>query len=114
MSSTHVYMTIEWYVPIGQARSTTLALHSIAAETRMTHGCLGCSVAADLSHRGTVRYTEEWLTEQHLRRQMQSDTFSQLITLIEGATEPPRIEFALPDRTRGLDFVAEVRATASS
>ena len=112
MSSTHVHMKIEWYVPIGQARPTTLALHSIAAETRMTRGCVGCSVAADLTHRGTVRYTEEWLTEQDLRIQMQSDTFSQLIRLIEGATEPPRIEFALPHQTRGLDFVAEVRAIA--
>ena len=26
MSSTHVHLTIEWYVPIGQARPTTLAL----------------------------------------------------------------------------------------
>jgi quinol monooxygenase YgiN len=112
MSSTHVHVTIEWHVPIGQAHPTTMALHSIAAETRMAHGCVGCSVAADLTHRGTLRYTEEWLTEQDLRVEMQSDTFGQLIRLIEGATEPPRIEFALPHQTRGLDFVVEVLAIA--
>ena len=112
MSSTHVHMTIEWNVPIGQSRPTTLALHSIAGETRMTHGCVRCSVAADLTHHGTVRYTEEWRTEEDLRIHMQSDTFGQLIRLIEGATEPPRIEFALPHQTRGLDFITEVLATA--
>jgi len=105
-------MKVEWHVPISQASSTMSALHSIAAETRTRHGCVGCSVATDLTHRGTVRYTEEWLTEEDLRTQMQSDTFVQLIRLIEGATEPPRIEFVLPHETRGLDFVAEVRATA--
>ena len=41
----------------------------------MTHGCVRCSVTADLTHHGTVRYTEEWLTEQDLRIQMPSDTF---------------------------------------
>ena len=112
MSSTHVHLTIEWYMPIDQARPTTLALHSVAAETRMTHGCVRCSVAADFAHHGTVRYTEEWLTEQDLRVHMQSDTFSQLMRLIDGATEPPFIEFALPHQTRGLDFVAEVLASA--
>jgi quinol monooxygenase YgiN len=110
MPSTHVHMTMEWYVPLGQTRHITLALHSIAAETRMAHGCVACSVTTDLSNRGTVRYTEKWLTEQDLRTQMQSETFGRLIMLIEDASEPPRIEFALPNQTRGYDFVAEVRA----
>src|SRR4051794_15534056 len=108
MSSRHVHMAIEWYVPLGQTRPITMALHSIAAETRTTRGCVGCSVATDLTNRGTVRYTEEWLTEQDLRAQMLSYTFSQLIMLIESAAEPPRIEFSLPNITRGFDFVAEV------
>jgi len=32
-----------------------------------------------------------------------------LITLIDDAIEPPRIEFTLPGGTRGLDYVAEVQ-----
>jgi quinol monooxygenase YgiN len=105
-------MTIEWFVPLGQARSMTMALHSIAADTRTIPGCLGCSVAADLTERNTVRYSEEWRTEDDLRRRMQSDTFSQLIMLIEEAVQSPQIEFKLPQETRGLDFVHEVRAAA--
>jgi hypothetical protein len=31
------------------------------------------------------------------------------VTLVEDATEQPRIEFALDRETRGLDFVEEVR-----
>ena len=61
-------------------------------------------------NRGTVRYTEEWLTEDDLRQRMRSDTFSHLITLMEDAAQPPRIEFTLAHETRGLDFVEEVRA----
>jgi quinol monooxygenase YgiN len=112
MVAKHVWLTIEWFVPLSRARPITMALHSIAAETRATHGCVGCSVATDLTERGAVRYTEEWETEEDLRLRTQSDTFSQLIMLIEDATQPPRIEFTLLNETRGFDFVAEVRAAA--
>ena len=109
MSITHVRMTIEWSVPIGQTRPITMALHTLAADTRAAHGCIGCSVAADIGTRGTVRYTEEWLTEDDLRHRLLSDSFAQLIALIEEGSQPPRIEFLLAHETRGLDFVEEVR-----
>ena len=109
MLSTGVRMTIEWHVPFGQTRPITMALHSLAADTRTTRGCVGCSVTADIGKRGTVRYVEDWQTEDDLRRRIQSDTFSKLVTLLEDAIQPPRIEFALDQETRGLDFVEEVR-----
>jgi quinol monooxygenase YgiN len=60
MFSRGVRMMIEWFVPFGQTRALTMALHSLAAETRTTPGCIGCSVATDIGNRGTVRYIEEW------------------------------------------------------
>jgi quinol monooxygenase YgiN len=105
-------MLIEWFVPLGQSRPITIALHSVAENTRATPGCVGCSVSTDIAKRATVRYIEEWSTEADLREHMRSDTFDHLVTLIEVATQPPRIEFELAHATRGLDFVEEVRATA--
>jgi quinol monooxygenase YgiN len=104
-------MTIEWLVPLGQTRPITMALHSLASDIRNTRGCIGCSVATDIGNRGTVRYTEEWLTEEDLRRHVRSDLFAQIVTLMEDAAQPPRIEFTLVHETRGLDFVEEVRAS---
>jgi len=112
MLSTCVRMTMEWFVPLGQTRPITMALHSLAADTRTTRGCIGCSVSTDIGNRGTIRYVEEWQTEEDLRRRVQSDTFAKLVNLVEGATQPPRIEFALDRETRGLDFVEEVRRTS--
>jgi len=106
-------MTIEWLVPLGQMRPITVALHSLAADTRTTRGCVGCSVSTDIASRGTVRYVEEWQTEADLRRRLRSETFSQLVALIEEAVQPPRIEFTLDHETRGFDFMEEVRSAAS-
>jgi len=112
MLSACVRMTIEWHVPLGQTRPITIALHSLAADTRTTRGCVGCSVSTDIGSRGTIRYVEEWQTEEDLRRRVRADSFAKLVTLIEDATQPPRIEFALDRETRGLDFVEEVRKSA--
>jgi quinol monooxygenase YgiN len=100
-------MTVEWFVPLGQARPITLALHDMMIDTRRAHGCLGCSVSTGLTDRGTVRYVEEWQTEEDLRLRLESDSFRELVALIEDATEPPLVEFSLPDGVRGLDYVEE-------
>jgi len=107
--TTHIRMTVEWFVPLGQARSLTMALHGLMTDIRAVHGCLGCYVSTGMFDQGTVSYIEEWRTEEDLRRRLQSDMFSVLAALIEGSIEHPKIEFLLPGGTRGLDFVEEVR-----
>ena len=113
MGSTSVRMSVEWYVPTGQARPITMALHSLANETRTMRGCIGCSVSTDFANQGAIRYTEEWLSEEDLRERVLADTFVQLVTMMEESLEPPRVEFVLGHGTRGLDFVEEVRASLS-
>jgi quinol monooxygenase YgiN len=113
MFSTPVRMIVEWYVPTGQARPVTMALHALASETRTMRGCLGCSVATDLANKGTVRYTEEWLSEPDLRDRLRADTFGQLLAMMEETTSPPVVEFVLDHEKRGLDFATEVRESLS-
>src|SRR4051794_37852153 len=105
MSSTHVKMTIEWSVPIGQTRPLTSTLHSLAAAIRPTRGCTACSVSTDLANRNVVRYVEEWQSESDLRNRVNADSFAQLVTLMEDASQPPQIEFALARETKGFEFI---------
>jgi len=111
MSFTHVRMTLEWLVPIGQTRSITMALHSLASDVRSTAGCVSCSVSTEMANRGVVRYVEEWETEEDLRLRVSADAFASLIALLEEAAQPPRVEFALTRGTRGFDFAEEVRGS---
>ena len=104
-----VRMTVEWLVPLGQARPITQALHTMMVDMRRSHGCIGCSLSTGIRDQGTVRYTEEWETEDDLRRRLEGSSFSNLAALIDEATEPPLVEFALPGGVRGLDYVEEAR-----
>ena len=109
MSPTRARMTIEWSVPIGQARPLTSALNFLAADVRPTRGCVSCSVSTDFANRNVVRYMEEWQTEGDLRQRVAGEKFGQLVTLMEDASQPPQIEFSLPRGTKGVEFIEEAR-----
>jgi hypothetical protein len=42
-------------------------------------------------------------------RRLEASSFSNLAALIDRATRPPLVEFALPGGVRGLDYVEEAR-----
>lgn len=102
-------MTIEWNVPLGQTRPLTTALHTVAVDVRPMPGCTSCSVSTDIGKRGVVRYVEEWSSELDLKKRLRSESFVQLITLMEDSGQAPRIEFELSRECRGLDYLEEVR-----
>lgn len=109
MATTTVRMTVEWLAPAAQARSLAFALHALSADLQSAPGCLRCSVSTDLAHRGGLRYTEEWASEEALRSRIASSAFLRLAALLEATVNAPRLEFTLPGGPRGLDFVEEVR-----
>jgi hypothetical protein len=57
----------------------------------------------------TVRYVEEWLNEDDLRQRVCSDRFTSLLGVLESVPEAPEVQFEFVARTRGLDYVEEVR-----
>ena len=77
--------------------------------TRAEPGCVGCSLSTDMGRQVVIRYTEEWKTEDDLKRQLRSDRFVVLAELMEHASEVPTIEFALRDSTRGIEYAEEIR-----
>ena len=81
----------------------------LASPTRIEPGCLGCRVWTEDSEEPTVRYVEEWATEDAMRRRVRSQRFTRLLEVLESAPLPPRVEFDFVTETRGLDYVAEVR-----
>jgi quinol monooxygenase YgiN len=114
MVSPAVTMTLRWRVPLGESRCITDALHRVMAAARAQFGCVGCSVTTHVGRQVGVEYTEEWASEDDLRRELRSERFTSLAALMESATESPYVEFSLTTGRRGLDYVAEVRAELAS
>lgn len=109
MTRGQAHLVLEWNVLPGQSQSIAAALQAVMLATRREAGCLGCAMSTSAAERVTLRYEEDWDTEENLRQQVRSDRFRVLATLVESAMETPRIEFVLPEGTRGIDYATEVR-----
>jgi quinol monooxygenase YgiN len=84
------------------------ALRFLMTATRLEPGCQGCSAWAEPD--STVHYLEEWASENDLQQRVRSAAFTSLLGVMESAQEPPRVQFDFVTKTRGLDYVAEVRS----
>ena len=82
------------------------ALRFIVLGTRLEPGCLRCRAWADPD--STVRYLEEWATEPDMKRHVRSESFTSLLSILESASNP-HVQFDFVTKSRGLDYVAEVR-----
>ena len=86
------------------------AFHFLVVGTRLERGCLGCSTWIDPD--STVHYVEEWATEEDMRARVRSDRFTSLLGVVESAREA-NVHFDFVTKTRGLEYVAEVRNQAT-
>jgi quinol monooxygenase YgiN len=109
MITAAVRMTLKWRVVPGEAAAITPALQTILVRTRAELGCLGCSLTEEMRAHIEIRYVVDWESESDLQRQIRSNDFSRLAELMERGTEPPSIEFALPDGIRGMEYAENVR-----
>ena len=85
-------------------------LRFLMTTTRLEPGCLDCTAWTERDL--TVNYSEGWATELDARRRVRSSGFTSLLSVMECASEPPRVQFDFVTQTRGLDFVEEVRGGA--
>ena len=87
------------------------ALRFLVMSTRLEQGCLGCSAWTDPD--GTVRCVEEWATEHDMQRRVKSERFTSLLSVIESAKDA-QVQFDFVTRTRGIEYVAQVRETPAT
>jgi quinol monooxygenase YgiN len=95
--------------PAGGTEQLVHTLRFLASPIRIEPDCLGCRVWVEDTDESTVRYVEEWTTEEAMRLRVRSERFTRLLEVLESASEAPCVQFDFVTETRGLDYVAEVR-----
>jgi len=88
------------------AQNLLEAFQYLMMSTRFEVGCAECNVWLDSD--STVRYTELWTSEDDMRRRVSSLQFTSLLSVVEAAQEA-QVQFDFVTKTRGLDYIAEVR-----
>ena len=103
-----VRLAVVLTAPARGTRQIVHALRFLAVPTSLEPGCLGCRVTTGGADE-SVRYEEEWDTEEAMRTRLRSEQFTRVLEVLESAPEPPTVQFEFITRTRGLDYVEEVR-----
>jgi quinol monooxygenase YgiN len=104
-----VRLAVVLSAPVGGSLQLVHALRFLALPTRFEPGCLGCRVSIEENDECVVRYEGEWATEEAIRLHLRSERFTRFLEVLESAPEPPLVTFDFVTKTRGLDYVEEVR-----
>lgn len=104
-----VQLTIKFTAPSGRAPQLLQALHTLMHRVRLCAGCSHTHIAADVDEADAFWYCEDWSDVEALKRQVQTEHFSQLLALMETSAAQPQLEFRTVERSQGLEFVAALR-----
>ncbi len=88
------------------AQNLLEAFQFLMMGTRFDAACTECNVWVESD--STVRYTELWASEDDMRRRVSSAQFTSLLSVVEAA-QAAHVQFDFVTKTRGLDYVKEVR-----
>jgi quinol monooxygenase YgiN len=108
-----VQVTVRLTAASGRTNQLAQALQVLMREALHSDGCVGAHLAADSGDANEFWYSEDWEDGDALERELRTDRFSQLLALMETSAVPPTIEFRVVTETRGLEYVAAVRGSAS-
>jgi len=85
------------------------ALNSLMLPIQLDRGCQGCHLYADAGESNSFFYVEEWASQKDLEREIRSDRFTRLLSVMESSPQPPVLEFWFSWQARRLEYVAKVR-----
>jgi hypothetical protein len=85
------------------------ALRSLMVLPQPDRHSLGCWLYVDALDPNSLCYMEAWAHPKDLEREILSERFTRLLSVMESAAQRPVLEFQFCDQTRGLDLVEEVR-----
>jgi quinol monooxygenase YgiN len=96
-------------VPQGKRLQLGSALASFVGPTEVQPGCLSCRLFQNWTDPHELRFESRWSNEDDLIRHLKSDSYKQLLLLMELSTTPPQVEFFAVVKAQGLDLVETAR-----
>jgi quinol monooxygenase YgiN len=76
--------------------------------TRVEQGCLGFHFYQDVEERNAFTFLEEWESTDDLEAHMRTESFRELLAVMDLLIEPPRLNIHTVSHTAGIEFVEAV------
>jgi quinol monooxygenase YgiN len=105
-----VIATIRLTPQPARRREVMELLQSVQGPALARLDCLESRICEEVGKHGVICYREHWNSEAGLREHIRSDLYLNLLVALELASRPPEICFYSVSSTRGLEFIASLRA----
>ena len=107
-----IYASLRMKFVPGEFAQARDILASLVERTKVCPGCLGCSIYRDVLDLDTLLFEEWWETEADLDRHLRSDSYWQVLMVMEMAAEQPHIRFDAISGSTGIETVEKARGSA--
>ena len=96
-------------VPLGKMKDAIQTVNSILGWTRAQPGCVSMAFYEDTNQPGTMMIFEEWENWPSLEKHIQSDSYRNILELMELSSEQPEIKFYSVADTKGMEVIERLR-----
>ena len=96
-------------VPHGKMKDAIQTVHSILGWTRAQPGCISMAFYEDTNQPGIMVIFEEWENWPSLEKHIQSDSYRNILELMELSSEQPEIKFCSVADTKGMEVIERLR-----
>jgi len=94
---------------MGDERELVKSFRMLSAHARVQAGNVSCEIYRQVDLPGYVAYVEHWRDWESLKRHLRSETYGQILRLLELSTEEPSVEYRELGEPQGLKFLEAVR-----
>ena len=97
-------------IPLEKQSEALEIIGSMIEQTQFEPGCVSCRIYRGVEDARTIMFEELWLSEEDLKRHLQSDKYHKVLLVVEMAVEPPEIRFDSIAHSSGLETIEQARA----
>jgi len=109
MAGDMIIERVSIFAPQGRAQQLGRAVASLVGPIQVQPGCLSCRLFRGWHDSDELFLEAKWATTDELIRHLQSETYKQLLLLMELSAMPPLLHFYTVQEVRGLELVESAR-----
>ena len=104
-----VRSTIRMLIPLKKQSEALEILRSMTEQIQFERGCINCRLYRGVDEEGAILIEELWMSDEDVKRHLQSDKYRKILLVVEMAAEPPEIRFDTIAHSSGVETIELAR-----
>jgi len=106
-----VTATIRMTIPRKKRDEALKILRSMAAQSEVHSGFLGCHIYEDVQEDNVLMLEEVWRNEEDLAQHLRSEKYRDVLLVMEMALKHPEVRFNTVSTSTGIETIERLRSS---